>query len=97
MTITLTPEIETAITEQAQKEGVAPEHLAMDGLRRLFVPENGSEAEVQQGIPLKDYQIAPEQATEIRAALASFAAEWGQPGMDAYDNYDAARRRLEAR
>jgi hypothetical protein len=38
MTITLTPEIETAITKQAQKEGVAPEHLAMDGLRSLFLP-----------------------------------------------------------
>lgn len=38
MTIALTPEIETAITEQAQREGVAPEHLVMDDLRSLLLP-----------------------------------------------------------
>ena len=37
MTITLTPEIETALADQAQKEGVAPEQLALNGLRTLFV------------------------------------------------------------
>ncbi len=38
MTITLTPEIENAIAEQARQKGTPPEQLALDGLRTLFVP-----------------------------------------------------------
>jgi hypothetical protein len=38
MTITLTPEIETAIAEQAHQKGIQPEQLALDGLQNLFVP-----------------------------------------------------------
>ena len=38
MTITLTPELERAISEQARRQGTTPEGLALDGLRNLFVP-----------------------------------------------------------
>ncbi len=38
MTITLTPEIEEAIAEQAHQQGTSPEQIALDGLRNLFVP-----------------------------------------------------------
>ena len=40
MTITLTPDIETALADQARQEGVAPEQLALNGLRTLFVRPN---------------------------------------------------------
>ncbi len=38
MTITLTPDIETAITEQARQQGKTPERLVLDSLRDLFIP-----------------------------------------------------------
>ncbi len=38
MTITLTPEIEEAIAEQARQKGTLSEQIALDGLRSLFVP-----------------------------------------------------------
>lgn len=39
MTITLTPDIENALTEQAREQGTTPETLALDGLREKFVPD----------------------------------------------------------
>ena len=42
ITITLPNEIETAIEERARREGTTPERLALDGLRRLFVPAQQS-------------------------------------------------------
>lgn len=38
MTITLTPDIEDALTEQARQRGVTPEHLALESLRTLYAP-----------------------------------------------------------
>ncbi len=37
MEITLTPEIEAALAEQARQQGVSPEQLALESLRRQFV------------------------------------------------------------
>ena len=37
MTITLGPELETALNEQARKQGVVPEALALDALRERFL------------------------------------------------------------
>ena len=37
MTITLTPELENAVAEQAQREGITPERLVSDSLWSLFV------------------------------------------------------------
>ncbi len=37
MEITLTPEIEVALTEQAQRRGISPEQLALESLRQHFV------------------------------------------------------------
>ena len=37
MVITITPELEAALKEQAQKRGVNPEELALSVLRQLFV------------------------------------------------------------
>ncbi len=61
MTITLTPEIENAIAEQAQREGTTAERLALDSLRNLFVtpkptPEDilGLAAQVYKGLSDKE-------------------------------------------
>lgn len=42
-------------------------------------------------IDLRAHGIDAEQAAELRARLASFAADWNAPEMDIYDNYDAAK------
>lgn len=46
MTITLTPEIENAIVEQARREGTTPERLVSDSLRSLFVPPTPTPDEI---------------------------------------------------
>ena len=47
MTITLMPEVETAVVEQARRLGITPEQLVMDSLRYLFLnPEPSEEEEV---------------------------------------------------
>ena len=37
-TITLPPDIEAPLAEEARKRGTTPELLALDSLRKLFVP-----------------------------------------------------------
>lgn len=59
MTITLTPEIEIALTERAQSQGTEPEALALDGLRTLFLQNKPTKA-----VPL----IAPRDDWERRLA-----------------------------
>lgn len=124
MTIKLTPEIETAIAEQAQRRGMTPELLVSESLHKLFatpaltpdeilgfdghVYAGFSKEEIdvieemrrtttnEQGVSLSDYGISPAQAAELRASFATFAGEWERPEMDVYDDYDAAKARLEA-
>jgi hypothetical protein len=38
MVITLTPQLEAVLSEQARRRGVAPEALALDALRERFLP-----------------------------------------------------------
>ncbi|MEZ4711970.1 MAG: hypothetical protein R3A44_32590 [Caldilineaceae bacterium] len=38
MELTLTPDIENAIIEQAIQKGIPPQQLALEGLRKLFIP-----------------------------------------------------------
>lgn len=40
MKITLTPEIERALVDEARRLGVTPEQLALDSLRERFAPED---------------------------------------------------------
>ena len=54
-TITLTPDIERTLTEQAQRQGTTPELLALDGLRRLFGPEQTPTVENPVGETLFDF------------------------------------------
>jgi len=46
MTITLTPELEEAIAEQARQKGMLPENFALDGLRNLFAPTKPTPDEI---------------------------------------------------
>lgn len=41
--------------------------------------------------------IDPAAAAELRGRLATFADEWDSPEMADYDDYEANRRKLEAR
>ena len=45
MQLTLTPDIENAITKQAAQKGVTPQQLALEGLRKLFIPTAEETAE----------------------------------------------------
>ncbi len=38
MVIALTPDIESALAEEARRQGTTPEQLALDYLRERFVP-----------------------------------------------------------
>jgi hypothetical protein len=38
MVVTLTPQLEAVLSEQARRRGVAPEVLALDALRAHFLP-----------------------------------------------------------
>ena len=48
-------------------------------------------------IDLRDRGIDEAQAAEMRARLASFAEDWESPEMDAYDNYDEEKAKLQTR
>lgn len=45
----------------------------------------------ENGVDLRAHGIDEEQAAELRARLAPFAADWDSPEMDIYDDYDAAK------
>ena len=50
MEITLTPDIEQALVEQARQQGTTPEHLALESLRQQFVrPTRGEPATAPHG------------------------------------------------
>ncbi len=36
-------------------------------------------------LDLKDRQISPEQAADLRSRLSTFAEDWNDPAMDSYD------------
>jgi hypothetical protein len=55
MTITLTPEIEQALTEKARRLGKTPEHLALQSLRERFVAPRGNEIPDQGQGTLADF------------------------------------------
>lgn len=75
MTITLTPEIETAVTEQARQQGITPEQLALDGLRYLFAtPEPSEEEEAWHRV----------QAQLLLARIERMTAEMAQDDPDAH-------------
>ena len=65
----------------------APE-FAGRRVRLSVLPET---LDASDAVDLQAHGIGPAQAAELRASLASFAADWDAPEMDVYDNYDAAK------
>lgn len=55
MTITLTPEIESALAKEACKQGTTVEVLALDYLRARFVPAEDGETAAQPQGTLADF------------------------------------------
>jgi hypothetical protein len=47
-------------------------------------------------IDLRAHGIDEIQAADLRARLKTFAADWDDAEMDAYDDYDSARAKLQA-
>ena len=47
-------------------------------------------------IDLRARGVDEAQAAGLRARLATFAEDWESPDMDIYDDYDAAKARLQA-
>lgn len=47
-------------------------------------------------IDLRARGIDEAQAAELRARLATFTEDWESPEMSIYDDYDAAKARLQA-
>ena len=87
ITLNLAPKSEAYLRAKAAREGQGAEVVA----HALLMQAIRSGAQSQQGILLQDYGIDAVQAAELRDSLASFAGEWNQPGMDIYDDYDAAK------
>lgn len=54
ITITLPPELEQTVTEQAQQQGTTPELLALDKLREIFAPVPETSPAVP-GVTLADF------------------------------------------
>ncbi len=78
MTITLTPEIEDAITEQAQQKGTPPEQLAIDGLRNLFVAPKLTPDEIL-GLAAQVYAGLSEQEVSDVEKIALDRSHFGGP------------------
>ena len=55
MVITLTPEIEQALAEQACRQGTTPEHLALESLRKQFVLPATDEPPAEAPATLADF------------------------------------------
>ena len=55
MRITLTPDIEHALAEEARRQGTTPELLALDTLRKRFVATAANEAAAAGQGTLADY------------------------------------------
>lgn len=55
MTITLTPDLARALTEQARKQGTTPERIARDCLRERFLPLVTTESLAKERGTLADF------------------------------------------
>ena len=55
ITISLPPDIEGPLIEEAQRRGTTPELLVLDSLRTLFVPTPASEEPTGENATLSDF------------------------------------------
>ena len=92
ITLELAPDVEAYLRNQAARKGQEAEAVA----QALLVEAMARNVDSRKDVSLADYEISPAQAAELRASFATFAGEWERPEMDVYDDYDAAKARLEA-
>jgi hypothetical protein len=76
MVVTLTPQLEAVLSEQARQRGVAPEVLVLDALRERFLPASAPleprdewerrllEAATDCGVSLSDAALSREEMYE---------------------------------
>ena len=93
ITLNLAPDVEAYLRERAATKGQA----AAEAAQALIAEAMERDAVSGCGVSLAEHGISPAQAAELRARLATFAEEWERPEMDVYDDYDAAKARLEAK
>ncbi len=93
VTLDLAPEMEAYLRERAARKGQAAE----DAAQTLIVEAMERDAAGRRGVLLAEYGITSTQVSELRTKFASFAEEWERPEMDGYDDYDAAKAKLEAK
>ena len=93
ITLNLAPDMEAYLRERAARKGQAAE----DAAQTLIAEAMERDAGGRRGVLLADHGITSAQASELRIKFASFAEEWERPEMDVYDDYDAARAKLEAK
>lgn len=55
MKITLTPDLERALTTQAHQQGTTPERLALEYLRERFLPSVATESAAEEQGTLADF------------------------------------------
>ncbi len=84
MTLVLSPELEQAITEQAQRQGTTLELIVVDSLHKLYLPPNSPV--VKEGETLAEYwaeyigTVDSRETTDAdwqRMSLQYFAAAYG--------------------
>lgn len=93
ITLNLAPDMEAYLWERAARKGQAAEEAAQALIAEAMERDTASGG----GVSLAEHGISPAQAAELRARFATFAEEWERPEMDVYDDYDAAKARLEAK
>lgn len=76
LTISLPPDIEGPLTSEAQRQGTTPELLALDSLRKLFVPASSSEELGGEEATLFDF-LAGHIGT-VEGSTEAFSANCGQ-------------------
>lgn len=91
MIINLAPEMEAYLREKAARRGLEAEAVA----QALIAEAMARDLDSRPSVSLSDYGISPAQAAELRTSFTTFAEEWDRPEMDVYDDYDAAKARLE--
>ncbi len=88
-TIILPPDVEDAIAEEAARLGVAPETVAVDGLRRLFTrPQNAS----NQSEPGSLFDSLAGHIGSVAGRLEAFSERCGDRFADAMvEKYERGR------
>ncbi len=76
ITISLPPDLEGPLTEEAQRRGTTPELLVLDSLRQLFVPSPAAAESTGEDATLFDF-LAGHIGT-VAGSMEAFSDDCGQ-------------------